>query len=98
MGGGEVSLGRSSYGEGGMGLRSCCPTTSQYLGPPGSWLLLLWTLLLLYLLHAEVEEEWSAVEWEEDSSKFEIPNLPILVRNLEVTKHWQEPGFLFQCG
>ena len=39
----EVSLrrrGRSSYGEGGRGLRSCCPTTSEYLGPPGSWLLL----------------------------------------------------------
>ena len=39
----EESLGRrgrSSYGDGGRGLRSCCPTTSQYLGPPGSWFLL----------------------------------------------------------
>ena len=34
----EVRLGRrgrSSYGEVGRGMRSCCPTTSQILGPPG---------------------------------------------------------------
>ena len=33
-----VSLGRrgrSNYGEDGRGMRSCCPTTSQILGPPG---------------------------------------------------------------
>ena len=44
----EVSLGRrgkSSNGEGGRGMRSCCPTTSQILRPPGfgfclqNWLL-----------------------------------------------------------
>ena len=36
--GGEVSLGRrgrSSYGEGGRGIRSCCPATSQILELPG---------------------------------------------------------------
>ena len=36
----EVSLGwreASSYGEGGWGMRSCCPTTSQFLGLPGFW-------------------------------------------------------------
>ena len=35
----EVSLGRregSSYGESGRGMRSCCPTTSQILGPTGT--------------------------------------------------------------
>ena len=34
----EVSLGRrgrSSYGEGGRVMRSCCSTTSQILRPPG---------------------------------------------------------------
>jgi len=35
----EISLGQrgeNSYGKGGKGLRSCSPTTSQILGPPGS--------------------------------------------------------------
>ena len=34
----EICLGRrggSSYGVGGRGMRSCCSTTSQILGPPG---------------------------------------------------------------
>ena len=34
----EICLGQregSSYGEGGMGMRSCDPLTSQILGPPG---------------------------------------------------------------
>ena len=30
--------GRSSYGEAGRGMRSCCPTTTQILRPPGDWL------------------------------------------------------------
>ena len=35
----EVSLGQrggSSYGKDGRGVKSCGPTTSQILGPPGS--------------------------------------------------------------
>ena len=32
--------GEGVVGEGGRGMRSCCPTTPQILGPPGFWLLL----------------------------------------------------------